>query len=191
MSAPDLRGRSRPGPAWAKPPLSCSDQETTILEYYVPIQLDGSFTTRILDDIAMDGRAVVASARGIGATQSQVDGAAHLLVEEHILVEAIDGVVGAEGEFTHPARAGIRGEHMVEQRFVLSGRRAHQLAALPRQPDVSHLSPAEDTQLEGDVTAHTLRLRSRVDLAIGHIDAPVGHQPLATGHGKGQVRLLP
>ena len=56
---------------------------------------------------------------GIGHADREVDRAADLLVEQDLLGEAVDAVVGADAQLTQPARA-IVGVERLEQELLVS-----------------------------------------------------------------------
>ena len=76
-----------------------------------------------------------------------MDGAAHLFVEEHVLGEAGDAVVGADAELAQGARAGVAVELGGQQFLVLAGGLFDHPAVLEPQLDVGDFLPVFDGRI--------------------------------------------
>jgi hypothetical protein len=79
--------------------MTASDDRFPILIEKIPVHADLG-VVHIAEHIPMNAGGILAATFGITGAHRQVDGTAHFLVEEHILGEARDAVVGADAEFS-------------------------------------------------------------------------------------------
>ena len=88
----------------------------------------------------MDGRLVDAAGFGVAAADRHVDGAADLLVEEHLEGAAVDPVVGADAELAEAAGSLIGVEQLDQVLLAPLGARVDNLAGLEAQLDAGDLA---------------------------------------------------
>ena len=91
-----------------------------------------------------------------------MDGAADLLVEQDLLREAVDAVVGADSELAQPARALVRVERLEQELLVSLGGRVDDRPSSNRSFTPDDLAAAVDRGIaEGDLAVRRVLDRAR------------------------------
>ncbi len=96
------------------------------------------------DHVPVDDALVPGAGLGVTRTQRHVEGAAQLLVEQDVVREAVDVIVGADGKFAHETGTGIRAEHLEQEGLVLGGGGFGNLAVAEGQLDAFDHDAAGD-----------------------------------------------
>ncbi len=99
-----------------------------------------------------------------------MEGAADLFVEESVLGELFDRVVGADGDLAHVAGALVLVEHREEELFVLGGTGINDAVVLKLKTNALDLSPVVDPG-EGVVDMPVGILWAAKDFAVGEVFA--------------------
>jgi hypothetical protein len=124
----------------------------------------------------------------VGLAEGEVDGAADLLVEQDVLDEALDVVVGADAEFAEPARALVHVQHLEQVVLVLGGGGLHHQALAEHQADAVDLAPAlAHREVVADAAFRRILHRAGEDFAAGHVVRGDGRDERAALDGHAQV----
>ena len=116
------------------------DQDLAVLEEESPIYTNFPAFAQVADHVPVDGRLVLAPGLGISLSKGQVNGPAYLLIEQGVLGEALDPVVGAEGKLSHIACPFVSLQHLQQELFILGRRGLRDFPILELQPDVLYLA---------------------------------------------------
>src|SRR5215211_5870333 len=118
----------------------------------------------------MQARFVFASRFGISRTDREMYCAANLLIEEHVLCEALDAVIGSDAPFAQKPCTCIRVEGGSEQFLILTGFFFDHLAVFEPQFDIVNFLPTEDSRiLKAYPSMHRIFHGSGEDFSIGEV----------------------
>ena len=117
-----------------------------------------------------------------------MDGAADLLVEQHVPGAAVDAEVGADPELAEPARALIRVEQAHQVVLATLGACVDHLPRVEPQAGTHHLASAHHRRkVERDLTLDGVLDRGGEELAVRHVVLTVGGDELAPGDAEPDV----
>src|ERR1044072_9296864 len=86
----------------ANPRRVLLDDEFPVDLEVLAVNFNLAAAAQVADEVGVDGGLVDAARLGVAAADSHVNGAAELLVEQHLAGAAIDRVVGADPELSEP-----------------------------------------------------------------------------------------
>src|SRR5947208_5072001 len=107
------------------------------------VGVDLAFTTKVADQIEVEGRTVLPAEVGEPHPERDVHRPADLLVEEDVARESVDLVVEAEGDLADRPRALVHLEQRVEVAEPARRVRRDDAAALEAEAQVVDLAPLE------------------------------------------------
>ena len=128
-----------PRPSPEKEGEGLSDELAVLLED-LAVDVDRAAVAQVLDHVPVQGGLVAAAGFRIGLAEGEVDAAADLFVEQDVLDELLDAVVGANAELAEPPRAVVHVEHRAQELLVLLGGRLDDLAFPEDEPDAVHFA---------------------------------------------------
>src|SRR4051794_12220397 len=91
-----------------------SDHELAVALQLLAVDRDRAAPAQVADEVPVHGGLVHAATLRVARADRHVDGAAELLVEQHLLGRLGDAVVRADAELAQATRAIIRVEHLVQ-----------------------------------------------------------------------------
>src|SRR6266498_233503 len=142
------------------------------------VGVDLAVGAQVANEVPVQRGGVLAAELLEGRAECDVHRPADLLVEERVVGEAVDLVVEPEGDLTEAAGALVDVQQRLEELLAAGGLGADDLAALEAEADVLDLAaPEQRGEREADLALRRRLERARVDLAVGHVVAPVGGLP--------------
>src|SRR3954454_288345 len=146
---------------------------------------------QVADEVPVQGALVLAAGLRIRAPESEVDGAADLLVVEDRAGRARDAEGGADPDLAQEARAVVGGQRALQ--VLVADRRAARDDLAVAQLEL-HAVDVDPGRRRADGEAHAavgaLLVRAGEDLAAGHVAPAVGVDPRAAGDAEGDVGAL-
>ena len=104
------------------------------------VDRDPAAFAQVADHVPVHRGVVLPARLGIGHPHRQMDRAADLLVQQDLLGEAVDAVVGADPELAQAASPVVRVERLDQELLVALGGGVHDLPVLEAQPHSGHLA---------------------------------------------------
>src|SRR5262245_16201199 len=150
--------------------MSELDYEFPVLVEQLSVHSDLTARTEIAHHVPVNGGEIRAARLGNARTQSHVERAEDLLVEERVAHEPGHALVRSDRELARDARAGIDVQRLDEEILSFVRLRLDHAALLEPQPDVRDLA----TAIHRGVCVANLPFdgpfdRAREDLAVRHV----------------------